>query len=800
MNDESLRSDDLFKSGSGNGCSDILDFRTRSQNATIHEGDAYLEPRLHLLNTELPEDSETHVKNFDFDSLAERFETLSIDGDDYADIRLKNSNSAEELNRQAPVQAACQDLPIYSMANSAQSHQSSGVENNTGARVKTKDKDNSKTKKQTRSSTSNSVQIFKAPFKLQHKRYDNEFEDGDVTTAEGNNREPEILPFPVDFLNPYSDPRTAQTIRPDLHVGDSAELVLGGLGLGQEGDNPVNIIPPVVRPKVCGNRDKASSEVLRRIRHNNSDPGFHVGERQNTNRHNAQLLSEYLNREDSPNEEDHSVLIRGVKLKGKGAAVDDTIVPVLGSFIKEDNERIAAVNKASRSKTNTLKDVTVTPKDNVGIAAVNKASRSKTNTSKAVTTPKVVAKPDIHTNVNQLHDEGVENDHVNIVSVKPELRNVCNSPPRRIEFINNLDSCTAKKIDNKDMKNRNRNTDNNQSSDCSANLQSVQSTQPLQYHNLEQVIDLQQHVNRNNLPPNSQNFVERLKKTNNSNTEPNPIIVPYGIETSPVTTVLPSFDESLQSNVLFGDGTEMNDLLLAKMLQEQFDKEHEEMCRHNQYDLTPETLRLHNLEPNLNVADGETGDQNLFGEHLQPDSLYHNDVYETSPRFNEPDRVQHAVHEDNHSLEIDSDLEFRNSVNFDDEVRMINNMNPLDSELNSNSIMQENTNEADSYCNSQPTVFIPLVRETGNFNAGINENRDDNTILVPYETEHHREVLAPQSPDDEPLYVRAEGKDGQAGRSDEDFALSLQRRLLMEEQEHLDEELARQLEVQHRFR
>ena len=774
MNDESLRSDDLFKSGSGNGCSDILDLRTRSQNATIHEGEAYLEPRLHLLNTELPEDSETHVKNVDFDSLANRFETLSIDGDDYADIRLKNSNSAEELNRQAPVQAACQDLPIYSMANSAQSHQSSVAENNTGARVKTKDKDNSKTKKQTRSSTSNSGQIFKAPFKLQHKRYDNEFEDDDVTTAEGNNREPEILPFPVDFLNPYSDPRTAQTIRPDVHVGDSAELVLGGLGLRQEGDNPVNIIPPVVRPKVCGSRDKASSEVLRRIQHNNSDPGFHIGERQNTNRHNTELQPEDLNREDSRNEEGHSFLIPGVKLKGKGASVDDTIVPVLGNFIKDDNERIAAVNKASRSKA---------------------------NTSKAVTNPKVVAKPDIQTSVNQLHDKGAENDHVNIVSVQPELRNICNSPPRRIEFINNLDSCTAKKIDNKDMKNRNRNTDNNQSSlssDCSANLQSVQSTQPLQYPNLEQVIDLQQHVNRNNLP-NSQNFVERLKKTNNSNTEPNPIIVPYGIETSPVTTVLPSFDESLQSNVLFGDGTEMNDLLLAKMLQEQFDKEHEEMCRHNQYDLTPETLRLHNLEPNLNVADGETGDQNLFGEHLQPDSLYHNDVYETSPRFNEPDREQRAVHENN-SLEIDSDLEFRNSVNFDDEVRMINNMNPLDSELNSNSIMQENTNEADSYCNSQPTVFIPLVRETGNFNAGINENRDDNTILVPYETEHHREVLAPQSPDDEPLYVRAEGKDEQAGRSDEDFALSLQRRLLMEEQEHLDEELARQLEVQHRFR
>ena len=881
MNDESIRSDDLFKSGIYSGFSDFTTGRTDFQNGNLVDG--YPEPRLHLLCARDQEDDDTQVKDIDLNSLADSFEHLSIDGDDYAEVHLHNdcaenflktdvngaqehcadnffqkenentvkssfdrnndtaqkpkfdkktvislankqllpnkyvndraspflkqnateecegnsrdilepiiqdrisdsglplanfAGSCQELTGQKPVEVLAQHLPGHNMAESSQSHQNSTLENGLGARLKVRgtNKNKPKTKKQTKAANSNSSQIPKAPFKLQHKRYDKELEesDGISVAAEGHAGESDISSFPVEYLNPYIDPKTIQTIRPG--VDNSAELLSGFM----QADNA---FPKgqVVRPKLGVSITEGSSACAGRLRHNNSDPVIHKAGRQVTDRNSADLSSLALNVEDSCTDERNMSVNQAVRLKAQGAATD----AALGVFDGQDDRRFPNI------KLPNIKQVVPTK------------AKKNSNVSTASKTEETTAKPQV--NEKNIEHRTEDNDNMNILIVRQES----SSSPQRIEYINNLDTCTTKKIENKDMKNtnRSRNLERNPNicitnAGCSGvqSTESVQTTQPLQYQNLDHVIDLE-HVSSHN-PTNSPNIVGRLKKKNNTNAETNTIVVPYQAEISPVS-VLPSFDESLQSNILFGDGTEVNDHMLAKMLQEQYDKEHEEICRRNQFDIAPETLRLHNLVPNLNMADGESGGQSLFGEILQPNSLYQNDVYETSPRSDGSEHNQYRV--TNNSPEPDNDMLYPNSVAKNDQNRVDNEECELrHDELYPSSIMQDSINEPETYYNDLPyPVLIPVSRETDHFGESQFENLEteentNNTVYIPYETEHHREVLPPETPDEGSVCVHAERIEDHAGRSDEDYALSLQRRLMMEEQEYLDEELARQLEV-----
>lgn len=281
----------------------------------------------------------------------------------------------------------------------------------------------------------------------------------------------------------------------------------------------------------------------------------------------------------------------------------------------------------------------------------------------------------------------------------------------------------------------------------------MQNNQQKPCQNFDSVIDLQ-NVNRN--VPNSANFVDKLNQGNNSNRETHPIIVPYETQTNPLT-VVPSFDESLSSINLFGDGTEMNDHAFAKMLQEKYDKEHEEICQRNRFDLPPERLLLPNHLPNLNVADSGIRDPNLLGELLQPDSLLNDqsDVYAPVSVTDEDDR---------YSLELDSDS------------------------INQFGISEpENLHYVDQICPEMGPELTPICSE--NENSGdelLVEEEQDDRVSPRHETEHHREVVAPETPDYEPRE-----------RTDEDYARSLQRQMDLEEREEI-EEIVRQIEEEER--
>lgn len=834
MNDESLTSDDLFKSGSTNGFSDFTGGRTDHQNGNLA---GYItEQRLHLLGERIQEDNETQVKEFNdpIESLTEALDslTLSTDGDEYADIHMQNGfpdkietdaagtqdlSASEDGQRYAnnrPANKDCitvlesnlkqPDLPISNltfngqirrkegshipkqeislgnrisgipeqvshlrgsntrlasqnvvncgdtvgqeptcilelglnlpcnMADSAQSPQFAPFENGAGARLKVRDTGHKpKTNKHVKNVNSNSDQFPKPPFKLQQKKYENDIEDSQVNTnrteAEVNENE-QNLTFPVEYLSPYSNPKTQKTIKPGGRNSPTSSL-----GSVQVNDNMPSLRSQAFRPKVSG---KSSDGILavRGMRNNNSDPLIHNTERLVTNRNSADVVTLAVDVEAThQNDRDQAQTIRA-------EATSSVDVDVL---TKQDNK--TKPKQVVRPKSRNVLNVTTT----------------KDNDERSVET-----KPDAKS------VETRAKDNVNMDLWRARHGSQSNSP-QAIEYINNLDTdtYTTKKIENKDMKNTNRikNTERNPNislvnTDCStiSNVDSVED----QYQN--PVIDLGL-VSRHNAP-NSNTFVDRLNTNSNSNAETSPIIVPYGIEPNPVS-VMTGFDESLSSNILFGNGTEDSDLMFARMLQEKYDKEHEEMRQRNQFDIAPETLRLHNLTPNLNVADGESEDPSLFGN----DSLLNdqNDVYETSPRSFESDHDHHRV--DHQSLEIDS------------------------VELHPNSMNQDSMLEVENY--HDVDQFYPELTPIGQEYDYSNEDQleqqeiDDNisdAACTPYTTENLREVLPPESPDESAIYVRAE-RGGPPVRSDEDFARSLQRQLMMEE-EQLDQELARQIE------
>lgn len=797
MNDDSLTSDDLFKSGSTNGFSGFA-----SGISDLHNGNlaSYItEQRLHPLSEKIQEDNETQVKDIDaIDCLTESLEslTLSTDGDDYTDIHRQNgfhdkleidAAGSQELNENTanvsglkqpdlPINNLIIDqqiedqrgsqtsakqvfslenrgntfpkqvshsrnyntrhaytsqnvgndniqgirdsiseiqpqLPVYNMADSGQPPQPQAVpcENGVGARLKVRDTENtkSKTKKHGKIGSATNDHIPDPPFKLQQKKYDNE-EDSERSTfpadelASMQSREvTENLTFPVEFLNPYSNPQTIKTIKPGgrrspEYFGDSVQV--SGKAV------------QVVRPKVYG-KTLESESAVRGLRHNSSDPKIHNKEKEltNRNRNSTDISSLAVNFEDV-SVDDRNAFSYGTPKSRFQQTVDNG----LNSNAKQDHKQEVAIKQVVRPKEGHSSD-----------------------TSSQVVESNSVFKP------AERNKEIKSKDTVNMDLQRSIKGRPSNSPPT-IEYINNLDTCKTKKIKNKDMKNTNRskNTERNLSSnlantDCSSieNIASVQNNQQKPCQNFDSVIDLQ-NVNRN--LPNSANFVDRLNQGNNSNTETHPIIVPYEPRTNP-PTVVSSFDESLSSLNLFGDGTEMNDHTFAKMLQEKYDKEHEEICQRNRFDLPPETLLLPNHLPNTNVADSSASDPSLFGEILQPDSLLN-------------------------SLELDSD-----------------SMNPFGSSD------AENHHYIDQYCPEVGPELTPVGSEDENSGDELLvETEQDDRVSPRYETEHHREVVAPETPDYEPRE-----------RTDEDYARSLQRQMDLEAREEI-EEIARQMEEEER--
>ena len=883
MNDESLTSDELFKSGSANGF--VNNVNSALQNHQGNDIDSVVnEPRLHLLGERIQETNETHVKELndsveslihDLDSL-----TLSTDGDDYADIhqlnglhgqieidgadvrepsqngtqqnqyvnyentsvgnrngtlpyfeatlkepdlpalklmswneqlRSRGSQSphkdrtvqAEKDNRheqalrsrlfepesvaeyqcqsshasrQRPEVFSVQNLPNISMADSHEPQENVVQENETGARSKVRDKDDRKAKgkKQAkgakpRISDTHVSDMPRPPFKLQQKKYDSDFVEFNKNyngreISSNEHRTTENLPdgeiqrFPVEYLNPYANPKALRTIKPGGR--SSPKFLPSGFQTTESvsGIKPaIASVNPVVRPKTNARNSNTVG-----IRHINSDPQMHSTDSLAVQRGSVDISISAENLHDNDN------------------------TPVFNELLRLEEETPSSDNHSSDvHRQRTEIGTTVTPTDNSGFDMAAKVSNKAKDTTNL--REKRVS--------NKAKDSTKAKDSINMNIWRSQQEAENSAPPHTIGFINNLDTITTKKVQNKDMKNTNRSRTMdrnpnvsiaNANSSNSEHVETVLSHSPLQYPNFDQsVIDLQT-VSQHIVPDSNGNSVDRLNKSNEPKTEPHPIIVPYEHERNAVQ-ILPSFDESLQSNVLFGDGTEVvSDEMLAKMLQEKYDKEHEEMMRRNQYDVTPETLRLHNLTTDLNVADGGFHDPyTSFNDDLETDSLLihqnMNDVYEASPRsVNSDQGPQESVNIVHNTLDQESDRLYPHSIT-EDSIALA---------------------ETEQYC--PVDQLYPEMTLFGRESDETNENQheelskggnDPNEIHVPYSTENHRDVLPPELLDNGTIYIRAEQEEAGAERSDESFARSLQRQLLLEEQEQWDEELARQLEV-----
>lgn len=820
MNDDSLTSDDLFKSGTANGSIEYTYGHLVPGNTN---------QRLDSLSERIQEDNETQVKEFSdqIESLIYNFDdlSLSIDGDQYANIHIENgfqnereidadgsqelcgiehslinkNNRAVETNSQLELRSELKqpDLPVSSqmkngfvdkedesvekkanfskdssvrhvleavgnngdlnsresssinfpsfwvtrMADSSQTSQGIPSQNGAGAGLRNRDTDNQrlKTKKLVKDGYSDSDQIPKPPFKLQEKKYDNDFEglQGNINRSQA---EPYMITddttssFPVEYLNPYSNPNTIKTVKPGARC--SPDIFSNSV---QENDNSRS---EVVRPKIIGKKSD-SSMIGRGMRHNKSDPLICNADRLVTNRGNT-----------GP--------IFSANAEGTDHNHKETIETPIALALAEGASGVNVQRKQETEKESKRKQVV----------------RPKARTASNITKTNADEQSNDESKSDRKSEKTRANECINIELGRGKQGMLYNNPPTRIEFINNLqtgDTCTAKKIENKDMKNSNRRNPNtflvNTNCSSAGNVDSVQDHQS-QYQSFEPLIDLG-HVSRQN-EQKSNKFVNRINKSGNSEKDTSPIIVPYGIEADPVSLPL-SYDDSLPSNILFGSGTEEADLMLARMLQEKFDKEHLEMCQRNQYDIAPETLRLHNLTPSFNIADC-VSDPSLIGEGLQPDSMLNeqNDVYEVSPRSLESDHNLQPVGQCN-SLEFDSedlqpDSHAQDRViceeNFHDFNQLYPEISPSDGENNNSLGNQDGLQETHQLTSDE--------------------------LYVPYETENHREVLAPESPDESTIYIRAE-TEGPPIRSDEDFARSLQRHFMIEG-EQWDEEYARRLE------
>ena len=753
-------------------------------------------------------------------------------------------------SRRRPEVHSVQNLQGFNMADSNELQGTTVHEKGMGARSKVRDVDErqGKGKKhskgtKTRTFDTQVNDMPRPPFKLQQKKYDNDLVEPKQTyrvrnisptehrTAENLQcDETENQRFPVEHLNPFADPKGIGTIKPGGR--GNSEFLPEGFKLTDSTGIGTTMAPvsPAVKPKTHVRKPNTAG-----IRHNNSDPQLlstdslavqrgSVGTSVSAENLHANDSSPLFNDLRKLDEETYSF---NPPVSNQLLRLDEK---ALNSNSQDFNELLRLREEAPSSdiQSDDLRQqrTSVRPTEN---SDINKAAKltNKTRDMAKVRekrTPQNKAKDNINMDIWRTHQE------------------VINSvPPPTIEYINNLDSITTKdsiptkKVQNKDMKNSNRrrnmdktpnvsigNIDNSnseqvntaiptsqntvfpasqntglatgqntvsptsQNSVLPASQNSVLPTSPsaLPYPNLNgSAIDLPA-VSPHVVPDTNSSSADRLNISNESNPEPHPIIVPYEHERNAVQ-VLPSFDESLQSNVLFGDGTDMSDEMLAKMLQEKFDKEHTEMMRRNQYDVAPETLRLHNLTTDLNVADGGYQDPYVFNNDLETDSLLinrnMNDVYETSPRSvnsdqgpNEPVNVVHNM------LDEETQRLYPYSI-ADDSIALA---------------------EAEQY--RQIHQLYPEMSLIDRENDETSENQQSERetapgeIYVPYSTENPREVVLPPAAgilDDGTIYVRAEQEEEGEGRSDESFARSLQRKLLMEEQEQLDEELARQLEV-----
>ena len=732
-----------------------------------------------------------------------------------------NSSPVSSVSRLRNEEQGEQNVNGYNMA-VLNEHANALHEDGTGARSKVKDTDDrkSKARKQskgaktrtsgtqvkTRASDSQVMDMPKPPFKLQEKKYDNDLIDPkqtyfvSKTTSKEQRRadntqgeETENQRFPVEYLNPFADPKGIGTIKPGS-IGNS-ELLPAGFKLTDNATGTgLTMAPndPVVKPKTHGRRPNLS-----RMKHNNSDPQMNSTDSLAVQRGSVQvgmsISAENLNSNDS------SPVFNDLRSLEEEIRLDENVPNIHSPYELLRLEEQAPSSEVKSSDLR-LQRPSVRPKENID------SNRAAKLTDKRYMEKKTPNKP---------------KDNINLDILRSQQEVINSVPPPKIEYINNLDtnstkdSIPTKKVQNKDMKNTNRKrnmdktssvnvgkTDNltpeqvntvtptshntifptSQSTGLPASQNSVSTTSQLSlpYPNLNgSVYGLQaQAVSPHVVPDTNSNAVERRNTSNEPVSEPHPVIVPYEHERNAVQ-VLPSLDESLQSNVLFGDGTgaEMSDEMLAKMLQEKYDKENTEIMRRNQYDVAPETLRLHNLTPSdFNVADGGYHDHYVFNDDLETDSILNRnmtDVYEPSPRSvnsdkgsNEPFNVVHNM------LDQETDRLYPHSI-ADDSITLT---------------------EAEQYHPINHDLH-PTDRENAEANINLAQTSErENTpseIYVPYSTE---EVIPP---DDNTIYVRAEQEEEGAGRSDESFARSLQRKLLMEDQEQWDEELARQLLVRH---
>ena len=758
------------------------------------------------------------------------------------EVVAENGVSSSYASRGRPEVCSVQNLQGFNMADSNELQETTVHENGMGARSKVRDFDEKQGKgkkhskgAKTRTLDTQVSDMPRPPFKLQQKKYDNDLVEPKQTyrvrnispkehrTAENLQcDETESQRFPVEHLNPFADPKGIRTIKPggrgnSEFLPDGFKLTDGITGIG----TTMAPVSPAVKPKTHVKKPNTAG-----IRHNSSDPQLlstdslavqrgSVGTSVSAENLHANESSPVFNDLRRLDEETYSF---NPPVSNQLLRLDEK---ALNSNSQDFNELLRLGEEATSSDihVNDLRQqrTSVRPKEN---SDINKAAKL-TNKTRDIAKVREKKTPP---NKNK--------DNINMDIWRSHQEVINSAPPPTIEYINNLDSINTKdsvptkKVQNKDMKNSNRrrnmdktpnvsvgNIDNSdsekvnmatptsqntvfpasqntalptgQNSVLPASQNSVLPTSPsaLPYPNLNgSAIDLPA-VSPHVVPDTNSSSTDRLNKSNESNTEAHPIIVPYEHERNAVQ-VLPSFDESLQSNVLFGDGTDMSDEMLAKMLQEKFDKEHTEMMRRNQYDVAPETLRLHNLTTDLNVADGGYRDPYVFNNDLETDSLLinrnMNDVYETSPR----------------------------SVNSDqgpnEPVNVVHNM--LDEEtqrLYPYSIADDSIAEAEQYRQIHQLYPERSLIDRENDETSENQQSERETapgeIYVPYSTENPREVVLPAAAgilDDGTIYVRAEQEETEGeGRSDESFARSLQRKLLMEEQEQLDEELARQLEV-----
>lgn len=647
---------------------------------------------------------------------------------------------------QKPAVNSVTHTPLHNMADSSWPHTSDTQENGVGARSKIRSPENCKPKTKRKSKGSSSSfknlendNIPKPPFKLQRKKYHNEEPESnrsvsDISIDENrlikNEKDSESQNFPVEFLNPYSDPKAQTTIRP----GVNNSLGFPSFAQVQDGNGIHVARTQTVRPKNSGKKLENGSSSMK-MRQTNSDPQLHNADRQAIQR-DCVHRPVFANSADSIH--DHECNSDSKQLLRFGREIATSVTS--SNDISTSSET-ACDNKIVRPKVKTVGDRTASASDKINVNLKEKERKTPTKTKDSV------------------NKEVWRSQHVT----------GSNSPPRRIQYINNFETNTTKKVENKDMKNtnRSRNMDRNpnvsivnaQSANSGDLYETVQNHRLIQYDLEQPVIDLKKIAL---VPESNSDSINRLSTDNTNETRSEQrIIVPYEDERNFVPG-MPSLDERFQSNALFGDGTESSDHMFAKMLQEKYDREHEEICQRNQFDIAPDTLLLHNLGTNLNVADGGLG----FGDDLHTDSLLNdlniNDVYETSPRTDKSE-------EDHCELIADS----------------VNSLDEESQRLYPESEVADQFHQDLALHREDDQTY-----ENDHGDRATEENFSD-TIHVPYVTEHHREILPPETPDT--IYISAEQEEP-AERSDESLARSLQRRLELEARQH-DEDYARQLEV-----